>query len=283
MPVEPLDAQSRYVTWRKLTTKRPGRCSDCGKGFSAGVELWWETNDKMLRCSDCYIDGMEKSPPAVKPDPVGTPGNSAAREYEARKSKYEAKVRREHPLLGELIIRFGEQPSQVQAWKKGQKGEQGVAEIIEELARNRHWSVLHDRRIPGTKANIDHLVINSAGVWVIDAKNYRGLVRQESTGGWLGTKENRRLFVGDRDCTLLVDGVNRQVRTVLEALAGHTPVTGVLAFYRAEWPWIGKPLDINGVLVNSRGLEMILTRQGALTPAQIEQIASKLAHHFPPA
>jgi len=33
---------------------------------------------------------------------------------------------------------------------------------------------LHDRRIPPTRANIDHIVIAPTGVYVIDAKNYAG-------------------------------------------------------------------------------------------------------------
>ena len=38
----------------------------------------------------------------------------------------------------------------------------------------RSIAVLHDRRIPGSKANIDHIAITAAGIWVIDAKRYKG-------------------------------------------------------------------------------------------------------------
>ena len=34
--------------------------------------------------------------------------------------------------------------------------------------------VLHDRRIPGTRANIEHLVVCPTGVLVVDAKRYVG-------------------------------------------------------------------------------------------------------------
>jgi hypothetical protein len=34
--------------------------------------------------------------------------------------------------------------------------------------------VLHDRRIPGTQANIDHIAITSTGIYVIDAKRHVG-------------------------------------------------------------------------------------------------------------
>jgi len=32
--------------------------------------------------------------------------------------------------------------------------------------------VLHDRAIPGSRANIDHIGIGPTGVWVIDTKRY---------------------------------------------------------------------------------------------------------------
>ena len=35
------------------------------------------------------------------------------------------------------------------------------------------FRVMHDRRIRGTKANIDHIAIGPSGVWVIDAKRYK--------------------------------------------------------------------------------------------------------------
>jgi Nuclease-related domain len=36
--------------------------------------------------------------------------------------------------------------------------------------------VLHDLALPGSRANIDHLVIGPTGVWVVDTKAYRARV-----------------------------------------------------------------------------------------------------------
>ena len=33
--------------------------------------------------------------------------------------------------------------------------------------------MLHDLALPGTRANVDHLVIGPTGVWVVDTKAYR--------------------------------------------------------------------------------------------------------------
>ena len=41
----------------------------------------------------------------------------------------------------------------------------------------RRFFVMHDRRAPGARANIDHLVIGPTGVWVIDSKSFRAHLR----------------------------------------------------------------------------------------------------------
>ncbi|BAS11743.1 hypothetical protein AHiyo8_00460 [Arthrobacter sp. Hiyo8] len=74
-------------------------------------------------------------------------------------------------------------------------------------------AVLHDRLIPGSKANIDHIAITPGGIWVIDAKRYKGGPQLKIEGGILRPRVER-LLVGRRDCTKLVDGVLKQVDLV---------------------------------------------------------------------
>src|SRR5699024_9308893 len=96
--------------------------------------------------------------------------------------------------------------------------------------------VLHDRRIPGSRANIDHIVVTAGGVWVIDAKRYRGRPALRVEGGLIRPRVEK-LMVGRRDCTKLVDGALKQVALVRQALEG-VPVTGALCFVEADWPLI---------------------------------------------
>jgi hypothetical protein len=42
--------------------------------------------------------------------------------------------------------------------------------------------VFHDLAVPGSPANVDHLVIGPTGVFVIDSKRWRGRVRQGADG-----------------------------------------------------------------------------------------------------
>ena len=100
-------------------------------------------------------------------------------------------------------------------------------------------SLLHDRRAAGTRGNVDHLVIAPAGVFVVDAKRYEGLIRVRDVGGLL--KVDERLFVGRRDCSTLADNMGRQVEAVERVLRSVPakplpPVIPVLCSVRGEWP-----------------------------------------------
>src|SRR5829696_523083 len=67
------------------------------------------------------------------------------------------------------------------AWRRGVAGERRTARLLAPLER-RGWAVLHDLAIPGSVANIDHLVIGPGGVGVIDSKQYRGRLRVDGDG-----------------------------------------------------------------------------------------------------
>jgi hypothetical protein len=60
-------------------------------------------------------------------------------------------------------------------WARGAAGELVTAAMLESLPR-RKWIVLHDLALPGSRANIDHLVIGPTGVWVVDTKAYRSRI-----------------------------------------------------------------------------------------------------------
>ncbi|NLA37157.1 MAG: NERD domain-containing protein [Actinobacteria bacterium] len=58
-------------------------------------------------------------------------------------------------------------------WRQGAIGEQKVARVLDGLA-GAELIALHDRKLPKSRANFDHLVVTPSGVWVIDAKRYIG-------------------------------------------------------------------------------------------------------------
>ena len=111
--------------------------------------------------------------------------------------------------------------------------------------------VLDDRRVPGAKAVLNHIVVAPSGVWVIEAKDLDGRVERRDVGGWF--KVDERLFVSGKDRSHLVDGLDRHVIGVenLLAQAGLTsvPVHAALCFVNAEWGWFAKPFSLAGVWV----------------------------------
>ncbi len=72
-----------------------------------------------------------------------------------------------------LVARPRQDPDR---WARGAAGEQATAALLARLAPSR-WTVLHDLAVPGSRANIDHLVIGPTGLWVVDTKAFRGGVK----------------------------------------------------------------------------------------------------------
>ena len=77
-------------------------------------------------------------------------------------------------------LRFRASP-ETRAWRRGANGERRTARLLAPLERQ-GWAILHDLAIPGSAANIDHLVIGPGGVLVIDSKQYRGRLRLDAYG-----------------------------------------------------------------------------------------------------
>ena len=69
-------------------------------------------------------------------------------------------------------------------WRRGAVGEAATAVLLTRLPRR--FVVLHDLRVPGSRANVDHLVIGPTGVWVVDSKSYRARLRVRRGAAWAG-------------------------------------------------------------------------------------------------
>ena len=112
--------------------------------------------------------------------------------------------------------------------------------------------VLNDRRVPGSKLSIDLIAVSPAGVFVIEAKNYKGLVHTKRLGPlWnLGPDQ---LHIGRRNCTPSIVDVTKKgeaVRGVLSATSwgSEVPVRAVLCLTRAEWGY-ASAVEVGDVLV----------------------------------
>jgi hypothetical protein len=197
-----------------------------------------------------------------------------------RKSKDEERLRERWGRFGGIAVALSDERQSTQAWERGAIGEERLGARLDSLVSD-DVVVLHDRRIPGSRANIDHIVITRAGIWVIDAKRYKGRPELRIEGGILRPR-TEMLLVGRRDCTNLVDGVLGQVQLVQEHV-GPITVTGALCFVDADWPLVGGSFTTRGVQVLwPRRLAKLL---GAHAEGEIDvdAVTNQVAARFPPA
>lgn len=158
---------------------------------------------------------------------------------------------------------------------KGNEGEHAVAALLDVLD-GAGWVVLNDRyKSARSPANLDHVVVGPAGVFVIDAKNWSGRIALDDRGlacrGW---RKDEELRSAGADAEL--------VRQLAEPVAPGLPVTGVLAF--VQDPGLVAPVDHGGaVLLHAPQLLTWLTSlPRVLSPQQVHQVGSTLDTALPP-
>lgn len=82
--------------------------------------------------------------------------------------------------------------SSAEAAAAGRDGEVATAKVLDRLADQQGFTVIHDLRIPGAKANIDHVVVAGTKVWAIDSKLWKpgfyvtvaGRTYRHTSDGW---------------------------------------------------------------------------------------------------
>jgi hypothetical protein len=244
---------------KRMKLRYAGACRLCGVELAARQEAIYERATKTVRCVECStVDVASEAPgPAVQPElsafESGVAGASAQREYERRKGRREERIRSEHPKIGGLILALSDDPQSTTAWSSGARGEAALGGRLDKHA-SESIAVLHDRRIPGTKANIDHIVVTAGGVLVVDAKCYVNKRPELRVEGGILRPRAEKLMVGGRDRTRLVDGVLGQAQRVRAALGDESiDVSGVLCFIEAHWSLIGAFFSTRGVRVLSPG------------------------------
>lgn len=247
-----------------LRLRYAGHCVGCGRPLPAGSWATYDPAPRTVTCPDC------------RPAPRAAAGGSAQREYQRRRGRRAERVKSIFGgFLGGVILTLVGDGQATAAWRRGAAGERRLARVLDGIPNVR---ALHDRAIPGSRANLDHVVVGPAGVAVIDAKRYRGLIHVEDRGGLF--HRDLRLCVGRRDCSGLADAMPRQVEAVQRTLVGmgvDVPVTAYLCFVDGEWsiPW--PPDRFHGVGIEGpRTIGRRLQHPRLLDPATVETIAAGL-------
>jgi hypothetical protein len=205
-----------------------------------------------------------------------------ARAHERRRRGRKQRTRQAHPRIGGLLLALRTAPQHETAFGRGELGERAVAESLERRTADTPTILLHDRRMPTGGGNIDHLAIAPTGVFVIDAKNYRGKVQVRKP-----LLSAPKLLIDGRDRTKLIDGLDRQVAAVQTALRasghGEVAVQGVLCFTTAELPLLGTLKMRGHVLLYRKALAKRLNAEGPLNPSTVDHLAHALAAALRPA
>ena len=285
-----------------MALKRDDVCSACTAVLTAGTRAQWDNLAKLVTCLTCVENTAPPSateprvlvPPAIESDladpadelppiDIGKPGASAQKEFERRHAKRENQIEEKWGTgrLGRMAKFLSDDPQTTAAWATGARGEEQVAAILSKRL-SEAAVLLHDRKVPKTRGNIDHLAIAPSGVWIIDAKKYSGKVERRDVGGFF--KTDLRLFVGGRDRTKSVDGLQWQVDAVRAVLDDDdVPVHPALSFVGAEWPLLfAKPFQLKGVWISWPGkLAELVLGEGPLSIEEVDRLARLVSQRLP--
>ncbi|WP_431983929.1 nuclease-related domain-containing protein [Streptomyces qinglanensis] len=160
----------------------------------------------------------------------------------------------------------------------GAEGERRTATRIDPL-RRKGFTVMHDRALPTSRANVDHLVIAPGGaVFLPDTKKWSARYPVTVRAG--------RLWHGDRDVTGRLRGLHHEAETVAAVLG--VPVTPIVAMEGA--PLLGpqgrptRELVFRGVrIVPSDVLpNFIRTTARIPGPRPAADLVARAEHALPP-
>ncbi len=161
------------------------------------------------------------------------------------------------------------EPPHVRAWAIGAAGEERLGVVLEALDSD-GFVILHDLRVPGSRENIDHVLIGPPGVMIVETKTYDGSVRVR----------RGELYIRGRRKTEFFDQVERQIAAVSTAL-DWSDVQGFICVLGGEFPWFGRPAA-RGIEVTppKRMIETIRSMPFILETREIERLAGLANQHL---
>lgn len=265
---------------RLIRPRRSGTCRSCSISLGVGETSWWDPSSRSVECTTCHPEtaAAEPLPPTFD---SGNPGGSSLERFDRLHGKRETAIEAKWGRYAGVVKFLTDDPQSTRAWRRGSEGERKLATFLTQQLGDR-VVLLHDRRVPRTRGNIDHLVVAASGVWVIDAKLRRGLIELRDVGGWF--EIDHQLYVGGRRETKLVDDMGWQIEAVRDALGTESvPVHPAVCFVDGDWKWFAKPFELRGVLVCwPKKLVEKISDQESLGPEEVLAVAGRLANLLPP-
>lgn len=253
------------MSWQSKPLRFGGVCDSCGEEIAVNAAGWHNPEIKKVRCVACGPPSESESLTGVSefqelgPDPIG--GSAALREAQSRRDP---------------------------RWMKGAAGEYLMDQTLHSRL-SKDSVILTDRRIPGTKINIDHVVVAGSGVWIIDSKNWKG--RIEYKAPTLASVDTR-LYVDGKDRTSAVEAMYALIIPVAQAIQDRSvPVKPALVFVNGDWSLaslprliVNRPYQHLGVrIAPPRVLTKMINQPGPLDASAVKQLGRRLDLVFHPA
>jgi nuclease-like protein len=167
-------------------------------------------------------------------------------------------------------LRFRPSPDAF-AWRRGAAGERRTARLLAPLERY-GWAVLHDLAIPGSRANLDHLVIGPGGVFVIDSKQYRGRLQLDPSG---------RLWHGRHPLAATLRAAQFEADQAAQILPDPgVAVVPIVAVHGAQVPWGKVVVDGVPVVAARRLPSMLRELPAVLGPERVAALADQTRVRF---
>lgn len=155
-------------------------------------------------------------------------------------------------------------------------GAVGEERVGRELAKLPHgYYVFHDIKIPGSKANIDHLVIGPTGVFIVETKAVTGKVTLQAGSVYLNGRKRNYVEQAWREAVAVQKSISELAAN--QALDVHP----LLCFTRAELPIF--QTDIEGVaLLGPKGVRRHISKsQATLAEEHVAEIVTAASRTLP--
>ena len=153
-------------------------------------------------------------------------------------------------------------PASTIAWRTGAFGEERTGELLGPLEAE-GFRIIHDRLIPRSRANIDHIVVGPPGIFIVETKNYE-----------------RKLSRGQKE--RFAAQAKREAAAVARVVS-PVSVTPLICVHRADLGWF--KVRVDGVrIVSPKELIRVLRKAPELlVPAEVARLADQIDKSLMPA
>ena len=247
----------------------------CGTVLPRGSRIFWERSAPVL-CPDCACEAKDSLHGSI----FNGPGASAARMFERKKAGEKSALRSGLGSSRRMLRSSSGDLKESENWLKGAVGERKVGSVLNRLESRGFGFALHDRALPGSSANIDHMWVTDKEVWVVDAKAWEGSVYRPIVP-LFPTVPSLTFQEVNRDSEVV--SLERSVELVeayLSSVGFNASVRGCLCFTKADFGILPLPFTVRGIKCTYPfALQFALPRQKSVSDAR--SLRTFLEDRFP--